>query len=287
VATETLTPACPSRPLPVRRIKASRGLVPIDLGELWAYRALLYLFMWRDVKTRYRQTYLSGFWAIFRPLSSMVLFSVVFGTFVGVKTGTGFPYPLFVYPGVAAWGYFASAVAGATSSLASNGHLINKAYFPRLYAPLATVTAPLIDLALSLLVLFGLFAWYHDAPSWHIVFLPVVVLVALLIALGIGLWLSGLTVRYRDVAFGVPFITQIWMYATPIIYPVTLVPGRYRWLTDLNPLTAVVDGFRWSMLGTAFPSAAATASSLVVTVVLVGTGVFAFRRTERTIVDLM
>jgi lipopolysaccharide transport system permease protein len=271
----------------VRRIKASRGLIPIDLRELWAYRALLYLFMWRDVKTRYRQTYLSGFWAIFRPLSSMVLFSVVFGTFVGVKTGTGIPYPLFVYPGVVAWGYFASAMGGSTSSLAANGHLIGKAYFPRLYAPLATVTAPLIDLVLSLVVLLGLFAWYRSLPSWHVVFMPVFVLLALLIALGIGLWLSGVTVRYRDVAFGIPFITQIWMYATPIIYPLSLVPERYRWIAGLNPLTAVVEGFRWSMLGTAFPSASATASCLVSVVVLVGTGVFAFRRTERTIVDLM
>jgi lipopolysaccharide transport system permease protein len=272
---------------PVRRIRPSRGLVAVDFRELWDYRALLYLFMWRDVKTRYRQTFLSGFWAIFRPLTSMVLFSVVFGGIAGIESGTDVPYPLFVFPGVMLWAYFTSAVIGSTLSLGANGGLLSKAYFPRLYAPISTVTVPLTDLVLSLIVLFGLFAWYGRLPSWHIVFFPVVVLVGLLIALGIGLWVTGLAVRYRDVGFAIPFLVQTWLYATPVIYPVSAVPERYQWLLALNPLSAVVEGSKWAVLGYPFPSAALTASSLGAAFVLVGAGVYIFRRSERTVVDLM
>lgn len=280
-------PASVSPPPRVRRIQPTRGIVPVDFRELWAYRVLLYLFMWRDIKTRYRQTYLSGFWAIFRPLSSMVLFSVIFGGLAGIKSGSNIPYPLFVYPGILTWTYFSSAMGGAASSLAANGGLISKAYFPRLYAPIATVTAPLVDFCLSFLILLALFGWYRRAPNWHIVFTPVVLLVGLLIALGIGLWISGIAVKYRDIGFAIPFFAQVWMYLTPVIYPVTSVPHAYRWLLALNPMAGVVDGIRWAMLGYPFPSAATTASSLGTAVVLVGVGVFIFRRSERTVVDLI
>jgi lipopolysaccharide transport system permease protein len=271
----------------VRRICPSRGLVPVDFGELWAYRSLLFLFAWRDIKTRYRQTFLSGFWAIFRPLASMVLFSLIFGGLAGIKSGSNVPYPLFTYTGVLAWTYFASAAGNGVSSLLSSGGLISKAYFPRLYAPLAVVIAPVVDLALALVVLAGLFAWYHRAPSWHLVLLPVFVVGALLLALGISLWLSGAAVRYRDVGFGIPFVLQIWMYVTPVIYPPSLVPERLRWLLWLNPMTAIVEGFRWCLIDYPFPRAAALAVGISVTAVLVTTGVYFFRRTERTIVDLI
>jgi len=271
----------------MRRIRASRGLVPVDFRELLDYRSLLYLFMWRDIKTRYRQTFLSGFWALFRPLSTMVLFSVIFGGIAGIKSGTDIPYPLFVFPGVIVWGYFTSAVMGSCLSLGANGGLLSKAYFPRLYAPIASVTAPLTDLVLSMIVLFGLFAWYQRSPSWHIVFLPIAVLFGLLIALGIGLWITGLAVKYRDIGFAIPFLVQIWMYATPVIYPVSAVPERYRWLLALNPMSAVIEGSRWALLGYPFPSAQLTATALGTALVLVGAGVYIFRRSERTVVDLM
>ena len=279
--------ALTSPALAVRRIKPSRGFVPLDLHELWAYRMLLYLFIWRDVKTRYRQTFLSGFWAIFRPLASMVLFSVIFGGLAGIHSGSKVPYPLFVYTGVLAWTYFSSAAGSGASSILSNASILSRAYFPRLYAPLAVVTAPLVDLVLALVVLIGLFGWYAYAPSWHIVFLPLFVLLGVLLALGLSLWLSGAAVRYRDVGFGVPFVLQIWLYATPVIYPSTLVPDRYRWLLSLNPMSAVVEGFRWCFLGTGFPSAGVLGAGVGITIALVGGGLFFFRRTERTIVDMI
>jgi len=271
----------------VRRIKASRGIVPVDFRELWAYRSLLYLFMWRDLKTRYRQTYLSGFWAIFRPLFSMVLYSLIFGGLAGITPGNGIPYPLFVTPGILAFAYFSSAAGGGAAAVASNSSLINKSYFPRLYAPIAVVTPPLTDLALGLLVLFGLFGYYHRAPSWHIVFLPAFVLLALLLSLGISLWLSGPAVKYRDIAFAFPFALQMWMWLTPVIYPVSKVPARFQWLLALNPMTAVVDGFRWSLVGTAFPAGRTIGIAIAVTAGLLVPGLYHFRRMERTFADLL
>lgn len=261
--------------------------MPVDFRELWAYRALLYLFAWRDIKTRYRQTFLSGFWAIFRPLSTMVLFSVIFGGLAHIKSGSGVPYPLFVYTGLLVWTYFASAAGNGVSAIAANGGLINKAYFPRLYAPLAVVTAPLVDFVLAVVVLLGLFGWYRRAPSWHIVFAPFFLLLVVLLALSISLWLSGASVKYRDIGFGVPFVIQIWMYVTPVIYPASFVPDRFRWLLALNPMTAPIEGFRWSLLGSGFPKGGGLAVSLGMTLFLVVTGVYFFRRSERTFADLL
>jgi lipopolysaccharide transport system permease protein len=214
------------------------------------------------------------------------LFSLIFGHLVGVTSGTDVPYPLFVYTGLLSWTYFASAAGGGASSLLSNGGIINKTYFPRIYAPLAVVTAPLVDLALTTVVLFGLFAWYGRWPSWHVVFLPFFILIELFLALGISFWLSGATVRYRDVAFAVPFILQAVMWMTPVIYPSSLVPEKYQFIFSLNPITAVVEGVRWSFLGTAFPAVPALIGGIGVTTVFVVSGAFIFRRTERTIVDL-
>ena len=269
------------------RIQPSRGLVPLDFGELWRFRELLFYLTWRDVKARYRQTFLGPAWAILRPLISMVLFSAIFGGLAGIKPGSNIPYPLFVYPGLLAWTYFSSCVTSGSGSLLNSAGLISKAYFPRLFAPLAAVTAPLVDFALSLVVVFGLFAYYHRLPSWHLVLLPAFTLLALGTGLGIGLLLAGLTVRFRDVQFALPFVTQLWLYATPVIYPLSLVPERYRWLLALNPLTAVVDGFRWCIVGGTIPSPWVLGTSAGIAVVLVVVGLFVFRRTERTIVDLM
>ena len=272
---------------PVRRIQPSRGFVPISFGELWRYHELLYYLSWREIKARYKQTYLGIGWAILRPLILMVVLSAIFGGLAGIESGTGAPYPLFLYAGLLPWTYFQSAVTAGSLSLINNGPLIAKAYFPRLYAPLAAVSAPVVDFGLALLVMFGLFAWYERAPSWHIVTLPLFLLLALLIALGVGLWVSGLAVRYRDVGFALPFAAQIWMYLTPVVYPVSLVPERYHWLLALNPMTAVVDGARWSLIGKPAPAMGALVTSVAVTAFLVVSGLFLFRRTERTIVDLI
>jgi lipopolysaccharide transport system permease protein len=261
--------------------------VPVDLRELWRYHELLYYLVWREIKARYKQTYLGVGWAVLRPLVLMVVFAAIFGGLAGIQSGTDVPYPLFLYAGLLPWTYFQSSLLSGSSSLLNNGPLISKAYFPRLYAPLAAVTAPLVDFVLALTVMFGLFAWFGRMPSWHIVFLPLFVALALLVALGVALWLSGTAVRYRDVGFAVPFIAQIWMYLTPVIYPVTLVPERFRWLLALNPMTAVVDGTRWSLLGQSPPSVTVLAVSTSFTAALVLFGLFFFRRTERTIVDLI
>jgi lipopolysaccharide transport system permease protein len=262
-------------------------VIPVDLGELWRYHELLYYLVWREIKARYRQTFLGGAWAILRPLVLMIVFAAIFGGLAGIDSGTSVPYPLFLYAGLLPWTYFQSALTSGSSSLLNNGPLISKAYFPRLYAPLAAVSAPLVDFVLALTVVFGLFAWFDRAPSWHVVFLPLFVLLALASGLGIALWISGPAVRYRDLGFALPFVGQIWMYATPVIYPVSLVPERFRWLLSLNPMTAVIDGARWSLLGQPAPSVTVLAASIALTVGLVCSGLFVFRRTERTIVDLI
>ena len=276
-----------ARPRTVRRIQPSRGLIPVDLGELWRYHELLRFFLLRDVKARYRQTFLGPAWAILRPLLTIAIFSAVFGGLAGIKPGTDIPYPLFVTPGVLAMAYFASAMSGSSGSLLTNGGLLSKIYFPRLYAPLSAALTPLVDLLLSLVVLLGLFAYFHRVPSWRIVFLPAFLALAALIALGLGLWLAGLTIRYRDVGFALPFVLQIWQYVTPVIYPTSLVPPAYRWLLDLNPMTAVVVGARWSLLGTPFGDMTVLFSSLGFALLAAASGLFVFRRTERTIVDMI
>jgi len=270
----------------VRRIQPTRGIVPIDLRELWRYRELLYRLIWRDVKARYKQTFLGPIWAIARPLISMVLLAGIFGGLAGFKSGTNVPYPLFLYGGLLIWTYFSSVLTSVSTSLLSNASLLSKVYFPRLFAPVAAGCAPLVDFALSLVVLFGLFPYYHRAPSWHIVFLPFFVLLALVAGLGVGLWLAGVVVRYRDVTFTMPYLVQIWMYATPVLYPVSKLPEPFRTMIAFNPMTSVCDGFRWSLLGISPPNLTVLTVSGALALLLTASGLFAFRRTERTIVDM-
>ena len=274
-------------PRTVHRLQPSRGFIPIDFRELWRYRELARFFLIRDVKARYRQTFLGPAWALLRPIMTIAIFSAIFGGLAGIKPGTDIPYPLFVTPAVLAMAYFSSALSGTSASLLNNGGLLSKVYFPRIYAPLSAALTPIVDLSLSLVVLFGLFAYFDRAPSWRIVFLPVFLMLALLTALGFGMWLSGLAVRYRDVVFALPFALQIWQYATPVIYPISLVPPAYRWLFVFNPMTAVVLGFRWSLLGTPFGDTTVLYSSLGFGLAVTVSGLFVFRRTERTIVDML
>jgi lipopolysaccharide transport system permease protein len=271
----------------VRRIQPSRGFIPIDFGELWRYRELLHRLVFRDVKARYKQTFLGPVWAILRPVVTMIVMSAIFGGLAGFTSGTDIPYPLYLYAGTLVWTYFASSLTGSSSSLLSYGGLMGKAYFPRLYAPLSAVTAPLVDFVIALSVVFLLFGYYQRWPSWHVVFLPFFVLLALVAGLGVGLWLSGVAVRYRDVVFTLPFVIQLWYFATPVVYPVSKVPEPYRSLLALNPMTAVVDGFRWSLLGITPPNVGVLVGSAFFALLLLAGGLFYFRRTERTIVDMM
>lgn len=277
----------PRGPRAVHRIEPSRGVLRIDLAELWRFRELCRFFLLRDIKSRYRQTLLGPAWALLRPLLTIVIFSAIFGGLAGIKPGTNIPYPLFVTPGVLAMTYFGSALSGGSSSLLNAGALISKVYFPRLYAPISAVLTPLTDFLLALLILGGLFGYFHRAPSWHIVFLPAFLALAAFVALGFGLWLSSVTVRYRDTLFAIPFVLQIWQYATPIIYPISFIPPEYRWLLALNPLTAVVAGFRWSLLGTPFGDPNVLFTSLAFAAAVSLSGLIVFRRTERTIVDML
>jgi lipopolysaccharide transport system permease protein len=271
----------------MRRIQPSRGFIPIDFAELWRYRELLYRLLWRDIKARYKQTFLGPVWAVARPLASMIMMAAVFGGLAHFKSGTNTPYPLFLYGGLLVWTYFSSAITGSSYSLLSYGGMLGKAYFPRLYAPFAAVSAPLVDFGLSLLIGFALFAYFGQAPSWHIVFLPCFVLLAGLAGLGVGLWLCGISVRFRDVPFTLPFVLQIWFYATPILYPVSRLPKPFSTLLVLNPMTAVVDGFKWSLLGINPPNIPVVMGSFALAITLVVGGLFFFRRTERTIVDML
>ena len=271
----------------IRRIQPSRGFVPVDFREIWRYRELLLNLVWRDIRARYKQTILGPSWAILRPLLSMVLMSAVFGGLAGFKSGAPkIPYPLFLYSGMLIWTYFQSALPAAAQSFLNNAPLIAKIYFPRLFAPMGQVMAPLVDFGFAFAVVFGLFGYYGVWPNWHIVFLPLFVLLAVAASFGVGLWLCGIAVRFRDVPFALPYVIQLWFFATPVIYPVARLPEPYRSLIALNPMTSVIDGFRWSLLGLSTPNVNVLAvSSGVVLVMLVG-GLFIFRRAERTVVDM-
>jgi lipopolysaccharide transport system permease protein len=271
--------------LPVRRIQPRKGMLSLDLREIWRFRELLVFIMWRDIKARYRQTILGSFWAIFRPFVSMVVFTVVFNHLAGIKPSGNIPYALFVFPGIVIWTYFSSALTGGSSSVTGNAPLITKAYFPRVHLVLSAIIAPLLDMALSLVIMFGLFAFYDRAPSWHVVLLPVFVALCGLTAVGLSLWLSTLTVRYRDVPFALPFLLQIWMYVTPVIYPTSFVPPRFQWLIAVNPISAVAVGVRWSLVGGPSPSIALLAASLAIGLGLTLTGLVYFRRREASFPD--
>jgi lipopolysaccharide transport system permease protein len=278
-----------AHPHGVRRIQPSSWFVPIDARELWRYRELLRFIVLRDVKSRYRQTYLGPSWAILRPLVTLVIFSAIFGGLAGITPGKGVdvPYALWVTPAVVVFTYVSTALTNTASSLVINSHLITKVYFPRLFIPLSTSLTPVVDFLLGLLVLAAVFAYYGRAPSWHIVFLPAFMALMILVTAGIGLWLAAFSARYRDVVFGAPFLVQIWQYATPVIYPVAFIPSTYRWLLDFNPLTAVVEGFRWSLLGLPFGSLTTLAASICIGLAASASGLFAFRRTERLMVDML
>jgi lipopolysaccharide transport system permease protein len=277
----------PAAATTVRRLQPSRGILVVNFAELWQYRELLFTLMMRDIRARYKQTFLGPIWAILKPVISMVLLSAVFGGLAGFTSGNpDIPYPLFLYAGMIVWTYFLSALPGAAASLINNAGVLGKIYFPRLYAPIGQVTAPFVDFLIAFVVVIGLFFYFGRWPSWHIVFLPAFMLLAILAALGFGIWLCGISVRYRDVPFVLPFILQLWFYVTPVLYPVDRVPEPYRKLIAINPMTAVIDGFRWSLLGITKPNVGVLLVSTGVVIVVLVSGLFVFRRAERTVVDM-
>jgi lipopolysaccharide transport system permease protein len=266
-------------------IEPPRGLAAVPLRELWAYRELLYFLVWRDVKVRYKQTAIGAAWAIVQPLLTMVVFSVIFGAFAGIPSD-GVPYPVFTFAALLPWQLFANALTGAGNSLVGSQNLITKVYFPRLLVPLAAVLGGLVDFAVAFAILLGLMAWFGVMPTAAVVTLPLFVLLALAAALAAGLWLSALNVRYRDVRYTIPFLTQLWMYATPVVYPSSIVPEPWRALLGLNPLAGVVEGFRWALLGAPAPGPLLWVSVAVVAALLAG-GLIYFQRMESSFADVV
>jgi lipopolysaccharide transport system permease protein len=270
----------------VLRIKPSKGWVSLKLRELWEYRELVYFLVWRDVKVRYKQTALGAAWAIIQPFFTMVVFSLFFGR-LGKIPSDGVPYPIFSYAALVPWMFFANGLSQAPSRLVSSANLLKKVYFPRLAIPIAAVLSGVVDFALALLVLLGMMLYYGLVPTVNILWLPLFLLLALATSLGVGLWLSALNVQFHDVQYVVPFLTQLWLFATPIAYPSSLLPEQWRTFYALNPMVGVVEGFRWALLGTVTaPGPMITVSCLIALVLLIG-GAFYFRRMEKTFADVV
>lgn len=273
-------------PPPVTRIERASGWISLDLAEVWRYRELLYFLTWRDVIVRYKQTALGASWAIIQPLMTMVVFSLVFGRLSAIPSD-GIPYPLFSFAGLVPWTFFANGLTQSSNSLVGNANLIQKVYFPRLMIPAASVLGGAVDFVLAFVVLLGIMAYYRIAPTINILFLPLFLLLALATALGVGLWLSALNVRFRDVRYVVPFITQFWLFATPIAYPSSLLEQPWRTIYGLNPMVGVVEGVRWALLGTkTAPGPMIAASALAATLLLIG-GAYYFRHMEKAFADIV
>lgn len=270
----------------VLRIEPSKGWVSLKLHELWAYRELLYFLTWRDIKVRYKQTALGAAWAIIQPVFTMVVFSLFFGK-LGKMPSDEIPYPIFCYAALVPWMFFANGLSQSSNSLVGSSNLIKKVYFPRLAIPIATVLSEVVDFTLAFLVLIGMMLYYGVVPTANVFYLPLFLLLALVTSLGVGLWLSAMNVQFRDVRYVVPFITQFWMFATPIAYPSSLLSEPWRTIYGINPMAGVVEGFRWALLGTnTAPGPIVAVSSLTAIIVLVG-GAFYFRRMEKTFADVV
>jgi lipopolysaccharide transport system permease protein len=270
-------------------IQPTKGWAALQLGAVWHYRELLYFLAWRDIKVRYKQTALGVAWVVLQPVISMLVFSGLFGVLLNTPSN-GVPYPVFVYTGLLPWTYFAGSLARSSVSLVDSRNLITKVYFPRLIVPLTGILAGLIDFAVGFVVLIVLMLLYGMVPTATVIFLPLFLLLAILTALGFGLWLSALNVRYRDVGYLIPFLVQIWLYLTPVIYSVSLVPERFQFLLGLNPMTSVIIGFRWALLGQA-PDTQQYVWIFVLSVttmfIVLISGLIFFRRTERTFADII
>lgn len=270
---------------PITVIRPSRGWLLIDFRDLFLYRELLYFLTWREIKVRYKQTALGFAWAIIQPLFMMLVFTLFFGILARVPSN-GVPYPLFAYTALLPWTLFSEGIARSSMSLVQDANLVQKVYFPRLIMPLSSILSPVIDFGIALIILIGMMFYYGYIPTVNVLWLPVFILLAMVTALGVGLWLSAINVRYRDVRYVIPFLTQLWLFASPVVYSASLVPERFRALYGINPMAGVIEGFRWVLLGTEPPSSMLLVSVVVVLVVLVS-GAFYFRRSEKTFADVV
>ncbi|MBV8715829.1 MAG: ABC transporter permease [Chloroflexi bacterium] len=271
--------------VPMVRIQPSQGWVSLKLGDIWEHRELVYFLAWRDVAIRYKQTIFGATWAIIQPLIQMVAFSLFFGQLAQIPSN-GIPYPIFSYAALLPWNYFATALAKSSNSLVGQQNLINKVYFPRLVLPLSSVLAPLLDFGIAFLVLLAMMVFYAIAPTPAILLVPLLVLLSIMSALGAGLWLSALNVDYRDVGYIVPFLVQIWMVATPVAYPSSLLTDPWLYfLYGLNPMAGVIEGFRWVLLGAEMPTQLLL-QSITVSVLLIVSGALYYRRAERSFADI-
>jgi lipopolysaccharide transport system permease protein len=281
-----MTAVTESDALPVLLIRPTKGFVRINLREIWNYRELLYFLVWRDIKVRYKQTALGAGWAVIQPVMTMIVFSIFFGRLAKVPSD-GIPYPVFAYTALLPWQLFAFALTESSNSLVGSQNLITKVYFPRLVIPFASVLAGIVDFLIAFVVLLVLMLWYGIRPGAAIVWLPLFVLLALATALSVGLWFSALNVKYRDVRYTIPFLTQLWMFATPVAYPSSLIPQPWRAWSGLNPMSGVVEGFRWALLGKSDSPGMLLGISVGAVVALLAGGLFYFRRTETTFADIV
>jgi lipopolysaccharide transport system permease protein len=267
-------------------IRPANGWLDLALADVWQRRELLWQLIVRELKVRYKQAALGVAWAILQPLFTMLIFTVIFGRFARFPSG-GLPYALFALAGVLPWTYFAEALRRGATGLVTNSELVRKIYFPRLLIPLAGVGSALADLGFGLLLLLPVMLWYGVAPTWNLLTLPLWTLMAVGLALALGLWLSPINVRYRDIMHTLPFVTQVWMFATPVAYPLSMIPEKWRTLYSLNPMVGVIEGFRWSLLGTARPDLRAVGMAAGLIVVALSTGLIYFRKRERSFADVI
>jgi homopolymeric O-antigen transport system permease protein len=287
----SLTASSQSAPLPLHpgaavtiRIEPPRSLFELRLREVWAYRELLYFFVWRDVKIRYKQTAIGVLWVILQPVLNMLVFTLFFGRLAKLPSD-GLPYPVFYFAALIPWTYFSSSLTSTTNVVVESQHLITKVYFPRLILPISSVLSGLVDFAIGFVVLAIFCFAYRIVPTFTALWLPVLLLLALFTALGVGLWLSALNALYRDVRYVIPFVITFWMFASPVAYASSLVPARWRWLYGLNPMAGVIDGFRWAITGRGqAPGLLMLASAFAVALVFLG-GIFFFNRMETTVAD--
>jgi lipopolysaccharide transport system permease protein len=280
--------ASPNEPSTTHQVilQPTSGWRSLGLRELWEYRELFYFLTWRDVIVRYKQTVLGIAWAIIQPLIAMIIFNIFFGQLAKIPSD-GIPYPIFSYAALVPWMFFANGLNQSSNSLVGNANLIRKVFFPRLIVPVSTVLSGLVDFVIAFLVLVAMMFYYGRVPTINVLWLPLLIVLALTISLGVGLWFSALNCHFRDVRYALPFITQIWMFATPIVYPSSLLSEPWRTLYGINPMAGVVEGFRWALLGTGTaPGLMIAASSIVAIIVLIG-GAFYFRKIEKTFADVV
>jgi lipopolysaccharide transport system permease protein len=282
-ATELVPHSLPDAPLIT--IEPNKAWSAVELRDLWAFRELLYFLTWRDVKVRYKQTELGVAWAIIQPLLTMLIFTLFFGRLAGIPSDN-IPYPLFAYAGLLPWTFFSNAIGTSGNSLVGSSNLITKVYFPRMIIPGAAVAAGLVDFAIALVILILLMIYYGIMVSWGVLMFPAVVLLTTLLAVGTGMWLSALNVKYRDVRFALPFLVQLWMFVSPVIYPASFLPAKVRWLLSLNPMTGIIEGYRSSLFGLPF-NWKALAISTAITLAMLAYSSHAFRKMEKSFADIV